>query len=177
MFRRVKENFIFFHPAKHAPTGENLEAGLHRPYVIGSFQTDNKEAFRMQTSDICHTQGIRGFKVLSTHYEKDSCIVKIKAKEHLCPRCNSSKVNAYPVRERSIQGQKCGSKRFIIKVDVHRIHCTSCQSSSYERLPFLPYPKARITRSLARTILDYGRHLRLLAPWPTDQGGSGGLQQ
>ncbi|MDQ0290532.1 hypothetical protein [Oligosphaera ethanolica] len=56
-----------------------VEAGLHRPYVIGSSKTDNKEAFRMQTSDIYHTQGIRGFKVATTHYIGGLCIVKIKA--------------------------------------------------------------------------------------------------
>ena len=96
----------------------------------------------MQTIDIYHTQGIRGFKVATTHYIDGLCIVKIKASEHICPHCRSSEVTLYPVRERQVQVQKCGSQRLLIKVDVHRIYCIRCGVLSYEQLNFLPYPKA-----------------------------------
>jgi len=46
---------------------------------------------------------------------------------------------------------------------VHRIYCTRCGMQSYEQLDFLPYPKARVTRSLARTLLELRSSMSLSA--------------
>ena len=117
----------------------------------------------MQTSDIYHTQGIRSFKLKSTHYGDGKCVLNIAAKEHRCPLCASGKVSVYPEREREIQGQSCGTKRVYFKVWVHRIYCHKCRRQSYEQLNFLPYSKARVTRSLAQTLIELRRYMPLNA--------------
>lgn len=117
----------------------------------------------MQTSDIYHTQGIRSFKLKSTHYGDGKCVLNIAAKEHRCPLCASGKVSVYPEREREIQGQSCGAKRVYFKVWVHRIYCHKCRAQSYEQLDFLPCAKARVTRSLARTLIELREHMPLSA--------------
>ena len=53
---------------------------------------------------------------------------------------------------------------------VHRLYCHNCQMRGLEHIPFLSHPKARISKSLERTILemrqyasiqDIARHFRL----------------
>ena len=71
----------------------------------------------MQTSNVYHTQGIKSFKITSTHYVGGTCVMHIEAKApRRCPLCGSDKVFAYPEREREVQGQSCGTMRAYFKV-------------------------------------------------------------
>ena len=121
------------------------------------------KAFRMMTSSLYHTQGIKSFKHAATKFIGGICYERITRKEHRCPVCGSREVALYPVRDRLIHGQSFGSKRLFLQVTIHRIYCQVCQATSYENPDFLPYPKSRITRSLARTILELRREMSLSA--------------
>jgi hypothetical protein len=71
MARMVKVNETFSLTA--ATTTMMLPATSSKPVRISpmlfvSPQTGNKEAFRMQASDVYHTQGIKSFKITSTRY-------------------------------------------------------------------------------------------------------------
>ncbi len=108
----------------------------------------------MMTSVLYHTQGIRSCKHIAMEYKGGACYEKIECKEFRCPECGSAEVKAYPVRKRVIQGQNIGSKRLYLKMLVHRLYCRKCQAMSYENPDFLPHPKARMTRAMARSILE-----------------------
>ncbi len=88
---------------------------------------------------------------------------RIERKERRCPVCGSREVSVYFVRERLIHGQNIGSKKLFLKVPIHRLYCRKCQATSYENPDFLLYPKSRLTRSLARTILELRREMSLSA--------------
>lgn len=45
----------------------------------------------MQTSDIYHIWGIKGFKMARLRYMSGLCIVKTNTGEHHCPRCHTDK--------------------------------------------------------------------------------------
>ena len=115
------------------------------------------------TSSIFHNQKIRGFNHVSTKFIGDTNYTRIERKEHSCPNCRSRDVKPYHARDRQIRGQGIGPNKLILEVAVHRIYCRKCGSRSYENLEFLPHPKSRITRSLARTILELRREMSLSA--------------
>ncbi len=115
------------------------------------------------TSSLYHNQGIKSFNQVATEYRGGTNYTRIERKEHSCPDCGSRDVKAYHARDRRIRGQNVGSSRLVLEVAVHRIYCPKCKSLSCENLDFLPYPKSRITRSLARTILELRREMSLSA--------------
>ena len=110
----------------------------------------------MSTSLIYHTQGIKGFQHVSFDFNSKPGVVfeKIKRKDIRCPKCNSSKVTACPLRTREVKAVKIGRRNLRFMVDVHRIYCHDCGAWKIEKLPFLSSPKSRITKELERTIIE-----------------------
>ena len=108
----------------------------------------------MSTSLMYHTQGIRNFQHESYRFEGKSVIERIRRKSQRCPNCGSSDVTVKHLRCRQIKGLLCGSKEMLFEFDVHRIYCPECGQRQLEKFDFLSHPKARITKSLERTIIE-----------------------
>lgn len=108
----------------------------------------------MSTSLLYHTQCIREYQYESTEYKDGHVIINIRRKFFNCSKCNCPQVSVTISRQRLIKGEKIGRKLFFLKVPVHRIYCSQCKSTTIENVSFISSPKARITRSLERTIVE-----------------------
>ena len=108
----------------------------------------------MSTSLLYHSQGIAGFQHLSYEYEEDRIIQKIICGRLRCGCCGSADVSVTCRRTRRIQASPYGRKKFYLELDVHILYCLKCKRRGVEKLEFLSHPKARITRSLERTIIE-----------------------
>lgn len=108
----------------------------------------------MSTSLLYHTQCIREYQYESTEYDKGQVVFNIRRKFFNCSNCNCPQVSVTISRERLIRGEKIGNKIFSLRVPVHKMYCSQCKSLTTENISFLSSPKARISRSLERTIVE-----------------------
>ena len=108
----------------------------------------------MSTSLLYHTQCIRDYQYESSEYENGNIIWNIRRKSFCCCKCGYPGVSIAVTRERLIKGERIGNKHFFLRVPVHRIYCSECNNTTIEQLPFLSSPKARITKTLERTIIE-----------------------
>ena len=105
--------------------------------------------------NLYYTQRVRGFQQDSEKYTSESATFLLRRTRQRCPRCGSTAVVATPLRRRSIRGEPLGCCREVrMEFTVHRIYCHNCRTRELEHIPFLSHPKARITKSLERTILE-----------------------
>ena len=105
--------------------------------------------------NLYYTQRVRGFQQVSEKYTSESATFLLRRTQQRCPRCGSADVVATPLRRRSIRGEPLGCCREVrMEFTVHRLYCHCCRTRELEHIPFLSHPKARITRSLERTILE-----------------------
>ena len=63
-------------------------------------------------------------------------------------------MSCYFRRERLIQGLPVGKMPFLLKVAVPLIYCPKCRRRTVEHFNFLPHPDSRITKSLARPLVE-----------------------
>lgn len=117
----------------------------------------------MSTSFLYHTQHVSGFKHQRYLYLGDSVIQVITRKDFRCKHCNSSKVSKSVLRTKDIQGIKSGSKTHYFRVTVHRIYCPKCRKRETEEFSFLSHPKARITKSFERNIIELRSEMSISA--------------
>jgi transposase len=80
-------------------------------------------------------------------------IITIERTDVSCPNCGSERAKRYKAQLRLIRCEGFGRMKAMIEVDVHRIYCPDCGKMSYEHLEFLPNPRARVTRSLAKLVV------------------------
>ena len=114
--------------------------------------------------NLYYTQKVRGFQQRHVEYFEEKVVYELKRTQHRCPRCGSKDVFAERMGERSIRGVPMGVCREVcLRYDVHRIYCRHCHSRSMEHIPFLSYPKARLTKSFERTILEMREHMSIRA--------------
>ena len=74
--------------------------------------------------------------------------------------CGSTDVKPEPLRRRRVRGEPLGScRKVILEFTIHRLYCHRCHHREMEHIPFLPHPKARLTKSLERTILELRPHM------------------
>lgn len=71
-----------------------------------------------------------------------------------CPKCGFRDVAAYRHRDRTLIGLPNGKCQVRFVVPVRKLVCRSCRAATYERIPFAAYKNARITRALAKKLLD-----------------------
>jgi hypothetical protein len=57
-------------------------------------------------------------------------------------------------KRKANQGRKDWKQTLLSRVPIHRIYCSECKNITIENLSFLSSSKARITRSLERTIIE-----------------------
>lgn len=117
----------------------------------------------MSTSLLYHSQGIAGFQHVSYAYEEDRIIQRIVRSNFRCMKCKSGDVTVTLVRKRKIQATPDGRKKLYLEVDVHIVYCLHCKTRETESLNFLSHPKARITRSLERTVVELRAHMCISA--------------
>ena len=110
----------------------------------------------MSTSLLYHTQGIRGFQFQRFDYFGGQVAARIirDSGTFICPECGSYETTPTYTGTRTIKALPMGSKNFVLQVAMHRIRCHRCGVFKMERLPFLPTAKARVTRSLVRSVID-----------------------
>jgi transposase len=119
----------------------------------------------MSTSLLYHTQGTRGFQFQSFDFAGGRTAVHLsrKAGQFSCPVCSSMDVRPTPVGIRIVRALPMGRQQCDLHVRTHRVRCHRCQAFKMEVLPFLPKPKARITRALARTIIELRSDMSIAA--------------
>ena len=107
---------------------------------------------KVSTSLLYHTQCIRDYQYESSEYGNCEVIWNIRRKSFCCNKCGYPGVSIVVARERLIKGERIGNKHFFLRVPIHRIYCSECKNITIENLSFLSSSKARITKSLERTI-------------------------
>jgi len=117
----------------------------------------------MSTSLLYHSQGVAGFQHLRYAYEGENIIQRIARDRLRCDNCGSADVTATFLRTRRIQAAPDGRKKLYLEVDVHSVYCLNCKIRGTEKLCFLSHPKARITRSLERTVIELRAHMSISA--------------
>ena len=118
----------------------------------------------MHTSDICHTQGIKGFQVKSTKF---SSVVTVRLNRSFknpqeCSVCQNTDVRVREVGLRQITGLPCGSKKVCFEVSVFRLDCNNCGSHCREAIPFVS-KWARHTKAVERSVIDLRREMSIKA--------------
>lgn len=88
---------------------------------------------------------------------KSRFIISIARDKFACPHCGHEHINRYAVKTRLIQCENFGRLPTYVEVTVHRLYCPNCRKLSYESLPFVTSPRARMTRSLERTVVELRR--------------------
>ena len=119
----------------------------------------------MHTSDIYHTQGIRGFQVVNTNYGAGGVTVKIAPSEEAapcCPTCHQWEVTRSEEGSRSITGLPCGGKKVELIVPVFRLHCPHCDRHQREPLPFV-VKWSRHTKAVERSVVAMRREMSMKA--------------
>ena len=114
--------------------------------------------------NLYYTQRVRGFQQETVKYSEKTVTFRLRRTIHRCPRCGSSDVSAEAIRRRKIRGEPLGHCREVcLEFMVHRLYCRKCHSREMEHIPFLSHPKARISKSLERTLLELRPHMSLQA--------------
>jgi transposase len=117
----------------------------------------------MSTSLLYHSQGVAGFQHVRYAYEGANIIRRIVRIRFRCDTCGSGDVTATRLRTRRIQAGLNGRKKFYLEADVHSVYCLKCKIRGIERFNFLSHPKARITSSLERTVIELRAHMSISA--------------
>jgi len=117
----------------------------------------------MSVNLMYYTQQISGFQHKSYFYLNSRVLKEIVRKDHRCPNCNLPRVKKSYLRTRYIQGIPYGLKKLYFEVDIHRYYCYKCKSVSTEKLPFLSYPKAGLTKAMERTLMELRPHICISA--------------
>ena len=71
-----------------------------------------------------------------------------------CPKCKSRDVRANRHRERTLIGLPNGKCQVRFVAPIRKVVCRNCRAVTYERVAFAAYKNARITRSLAKKLLE-----------------------
>ena len=114
--------------------------------------------------NLYYTQKVRGFQQETVKYSERTVTFTLQRTIHRCPRCGSSYVSAEAIRRRRIRGEPFGHCREVsLEFMVHRLYCRKCHAGEMEHIPFLSHPKAGISKSLERTLLELCPHMSLQA--------------
>ena len=111
-----------------------------------------------------YTQRILDFQEETATYSEERLEIRLKRKKHQCPKCKSKDVTLTILYERDVRGLPMGR---ILEVHfiytLHLVYCHRCHKRSIEVIPFLSYPKARLTAAFERTILELREQVSIRA--------------
>lgn len=112
----------------------------------------------MAFKELEYTQSVWGYQEVKRKFWQDGEIrvlsLYLRPPEARCPKCKSLHVAAYRHRDRILIGLPNGRCQVRFVVPVRKVVCKDCGAVTYERVSFSAYKNARITRSLARKLLD-----------------------
>jgi transposase len=109
----------------------------------------------MSTSMLYHTMGIRGYRYMSTSYEKGQVIVTIAQDRETCrcPCCHSPRVILKGGVWRKFRGIPIGRKPVWIRLRVPRVQCRDCGVLRQAEIAFAE-PRVSYLRAFARYVLE-----------------------
>ena len=114
--------------------------------------------------NLYHTQRVRGFQQQEIKYSGRVLLIKLKRTSFHCMRCGSQCVIPRAVNRRRVHGEPMGyCREVLLEFTSHRLYCRNCHCREMEHIPFLSHPKARLSRSLERTVLELRPHLSIQA--------------
>lgn len=112
----------------------------------------------MAFKELEYTQSVWGYQEAKRKFWQDGAIrvlsLHLRPPDARCPKCRSHHVAAYRHRDRTLIGLPNGRCQVRFVVPVRKVICKDCGAVTYERVSFAAYRNARITRSLARKLLD-----------------------
>ena len=112
----------------------------------------------MAFKELEYTQSVWHYQVLKRKFWQEDgyrvLALYLRPSDARCPKCGSHDVAAYRHKERTLIGLPNGKCQVRFVVPVRKVVCRSCRAATYERIPFAAYKNARITRALARKLLD-----------------------
>lgn len=119
----------------------------------------------MSTSLLYHIQGTRGYQFQSFEFVGGRVVARLSRdpKRFSCSKCGRWEVTPTLVGTRTVRGLPMGSKQCDLQVGMHRVRCHGCGAFRMESLPFLPSPKARVTRALARSVVELRAEMSISA--------------
>ena len=132
---------------------------------MGVIPKATKGEMPMSTSLLYHTQGTKDFQFSAFEFSGGrvtACLSRDPAR-FKCPVCGWWEVTPTPVDKRVVRGLPMGSKQCDLLVEMHRIRCHNCSAFRMEQLPFLPSPSARVTRALARSVVELRSEMSISA--------------
>ena len=112
----------------------------------------------MAFKELEYTQSVWHYQVLKRKFWQEDgyrvLVLYLQPPDARCPKCGSRDVAAYRHRDRTLIGLPNGKCQVRFVVPVRKLVCRSCRAATYERIPFAAYKNARITRALAKKLLD-----------------------
>lgn len=112
----------------------------------------------MAFKELEFTQSVWGYQEVKRRFwqegKKRVVGLVLRPLDTRCPKCRSPDVAAYCHRERTLVGLPNGRCQVRFVVPVRKLVCRTCGVATYERVSFAAHRNARITRSLAKKLLD-----------------------
>lgn len=112
----------------------------------------------MAFKELEYTQSVWHYQVLKRKFWQEDgyrvLALYLQPSDARCPKCGFRDVAAYRHRDRTLIGLPNGKCQVRFVVPVRKLVCRSCRAATYERIPFAAYKNARITRALAKKLLD-----------------------
>ena len=97
-----------------------------------------------------YTQGILDFQEETATYSEERLEIRLKRKEHRCPKCKSKDVTLTVLYERDVRGLPMGRIREVHFIyTMHQVYCHRCHKRSIEDIPFISHPKARLSNDVS----------------------------
>ena len=112
----------------------------------------------MAFDELKYTQSVWGYKEVKRKFwrEGDNRVfaLYLRPPEARCPKCKSRDVRAHRHRERTLVGLPNGRCQVRLVVPVRKVVCRVCRAVTYEGVAFAAYRSARISRLLAKKLLE-----------------------
>ena len=109
----------------------------------------------MSQSILYHAFGIKGVTYRSTDYIGNAVIFNVETTDHYvpCSACGQRACIFKGQKMKFLRMPPIGRKQALLRVNMHRLQCKSCDNIWWPQLPFIKGTE-RYTRSFAQTALD-----------------------
>lgn len=112
----------------------------------------------MAFKELEFTQSVWHYQVLKRKFWQEDgyrvLALYLRPPDARCPKCKSRNVAAYRHKERTLVGLPNGKCQVRFIAPIRKLVCRECHAATYERIQFAAYKNARITRALAKKLLD-----------------------
>lgn len=112
----------------------------------------------MAFDEIKYTQSVWGYQEVKRKFwpggQNRVLALYLQPPDAHCPHCKSQNVATYKHRDRTLIGLPYGRCQVRLIVPVRKVVCRDCGCVTYERVAFAAYKDARITRLLAKKLLE-----------------------